>query len=160
MTLAALSLGANVGNRLENLRRAVLMMEPLGKVTKKSAAYETPPWGVESQPRFLNACVLLETELEALELLCRLKEIESAMGRVARERWGPREIDVDILTFGGDVIEILELTVPHPRLRERAFVLIPLAEIALEMSISPGGESVADLLKKTDVRGIVKIAPL
>jgi 2-amino-4-hydroxy-6-hydroxymethyldihydropteridine diphosphokinase len=135
-------------------------MMPLGTVTKKSHAYETPPWGVESQPRFLNACVLLETGLEAGELLRRVKGIEDALGRVERGRWGPREIDVDILTFGGGAMESLELTVPHPRMRERAFVLVPLNEIAPDMMIPPGCEPVADLLKKTDARGIVRIAPL
>ena len=135
------------------------MMKPLGTVTKKSGVYETPPWGVEAQPRFLNACLLLETELAPEELLARLKEIERNIGRVERERWGPREIDIDILTCGGEVINCAELTVPHPSMRERAFVLVPLSDIAPGLIVPPG-DSVSSLLEKTDSDGIVRVTSL
>ena len=148
MTVAALPLGSNVGNRLDNIRQAVVLMKPLGKVTKRSTVYETPPWGVEEQPRFLNACVLLETDAPPKILLGKLKEIEQAVGRVERERWGPREIDIDILTYGGEVINEAELTTPHPRMRERAFVLVPLSEIAPDMKIPPDDSEVSRIALK------------
>ena len=148
MTVVALSLGSNMGNRLNNIRQAVAMMKPLGEVTNRSAVYETPPWGIETQPRFLNACVLLETDSPPKILLDKLKEIERAVGRVERERWGPREIDVDILTYGEEVINEAELTAPHPRMRERAFVLVPLSEIAPDMKIPPDGCEVSRLARE------------
>ena len=164
MITAALSLGSNMGNRLDNIRQAVALMTPLGEVTKRSAVYETPPWGVDEQPRFLNACVLLETDAPPKKLLNKLKEIEQAVGRVERERWGPREIDIDILAYGGEVINEAELTVPHPRMRERAFVLVPLSEIAPDMKIPPDDCEVSGMAreireKKSD-DGIVIITQL
>ena len=159
MRVCALSGGGNLGNRLENIRQAVGMMKSLGTVTKKSGVYETPPWGIESQPRFLNACVLLETELAPAELLGRLKEIERNVWRVERERWGPREIDIDILTCGGEVLNGAELTVPHPLMRERAFVLVPLCDIAPDLRIPPG-DAVSNILEKTDRNGIVRVTSL
>ena len=164
MTEAALSLGSNMGNRLDNIRQAVALMKPLGEVTKRSTVYETPPWGVEAQPRFLNACVLLETETPPKILLEKLKEIEQAVGRVERERWGPREIDIDILTYGGEVLNDEELTVPHPIMRERAFVMIPLSEIAPDMKIPPDDGEVSriarEILEKASGDGIVIITQL
>ena len=164
MTVVALSLGSNLGNRLDNMRHAVALMKPLGKITKRSAVYETPPWGVEAQPRFLNACVLLETDVPPKMLLDKLKEIEQVVGRVERERWGPREIDIDILTYGGEVINEAELTVPHPGTRERAFVLIPLSEIAPDMKIPPDNGEVSliaqKIREKTSDDGIIFITQL
>ena len=164
MTTCALALGSNMGNRLDNMRRAVALMKPLGEVTARSAVYETPPWGVEEQPRFLNACVLLETGAPPKMLLEKFKEIEQAVGRVGRERWGPREIDIDILTYGGEVINDEELTVPHPMMRERAFVLVPLSEIAPGMKIPPDNCEVSGIARrireKTNSDGIVVITQL
>ena len=164
MTEAVLSLGSNMGNRLDNLRQAVILMKPLGKVTKRSAVYETPPWGVEAQPRFLNACILLETDEPPKMLLDKMKEIEQAMGRVEREHWGPREIDIDILTYGEEIISDAELTLPHPRTCERAFVLIPLSEIAPDMKIPPYDNEVSDMAQeireKASDDGIVIITQL
>ena len=148
MTLVALSLGSNMGNRLDNLRRAVALMKPLGNITGRSAVYETPPWGMETQPRFLNACVLIETGEPPKMLLDKLKEIERTVGRVPRERWGPREIDIDILIYGDEVINEIELKIPHPLMRERNFVLVPLSEIAPDMKIPPDGRQVSGVARK------------
>ena len=153
-----------MGNRLDNLRRAVALIKPLGEITKRSMVYETPPWGIEAQPRFLNACVLLETAVQPNFLLDKLKEIEQSVGRVESEHWGPREIDIDILTYGEDVINDAGLTVPHPLMRERAFVLFPLSEIAPEMKIAPDNSEVSDMARKiretSGEDGIVLITPL
>ena len=153
MMVCALALGSNMGGRLDNMRRAVALMKPLGEITKRSAVYETPPWGVKEQPRFLNACVLLETDEPPKILLEKLKEIERTVGRVERERWGPREIDIDILTYGEEIINDGELTIPHPMMHERAFVLIPLSEIVPDIKIPPGDE-------KTNGDGIIVITQL
>ena len=164
MTVCALSLGSNIGNRLENIRQAVVLMKPLGEVTKRSAVYETPPWGVEEQPRFLNVCILLETDEPPKALLGKLKKIEQAVGRTKHERWRPREIDVDILTYGGEVIDDEGLTVPHPRMRERAFVMIPLSEIAPDMKIPADDCEVSAIAQKIREKsaddGIVLITQL
>jgi len=148
MTICALSLGSNVGNRLDNIRQAVALMKPLGEITKRSSVYETPPWGVETQPRFLNACVLLETDVPPKILLDKLKEIEQTVGRMERERWGPREIDIDILTYGTEIINDAGLMVPHPMMHERAFVLIPLSEIAPDMKIPPDDSEVSRIAQR------------
>jgi 2-amino-4-hydroxy-6-hydroxymethyldihydropteridine diphosphokinase len=160
MTLCALSLGSNMGNRLDNIRRAVGVMRPLGSVTAKSEVYETPPWGILAQPRFLNACVLLETETMPLDLLAGLKDIERGLGRVQREHWGPREIDIDILTYGDEVLEEPGLVVPHPFMKERAFVLRPLFEIAPDLKLPPDGGEIARLIEKLDTSGIIRIVQL
>jgi len=164
MTVAALSLGSNMGNRLEKMRQAVVLMRPLGNITKRSAVYETPPWGFEMQPRFLNGCVLIETDVPPKILLDKLKEIERTVGRVPRERWGPREIDVDILTYGEEFINGAELTVPHPMMRERDFVIVPLAEIAPDIKLPPDNREISDIAReirgKTGDDGIIIITQL
>ena len=123
-------LGSNVGDRLEHLRRAVAeLRETQGiEVVAASSVYETDPVG-PPQPGFLNAVVELETDLGPHDLLRRLKEIEASVGRLARERWGPREVDLDLLLYGDDLIDTDDLKVPHPQLRDRAFVVVPLREL-------------------------------
>ena len=124
-----LALGSNMGNRLTTLKAAVLNFSPQISVKKKSSVYETPPWGFVEQDAFLNHVIKAETYLEPEPLLRHLKRLETALGRVPNFQNGPRLIDIDILFFDDAVIDTPPLVVPHPRLHERAFVLVPLAEI-------------------------------
>ena len=124
-----LALGSNMGNRLSNLKAAVLNLTPQMTVKQKSSVYETPPWGFTEQDAFLNQVVKVTTYLEPEALLRHLKRMETALGRVPNFQNGPRVIDIDILFFGNMIINTPPLVVPHPRLHERAFVLVPFAEI-------------------------------
>lgn len=132
--LVYLGLGANLGDRRANLESAIAQLAALGTVTARSSCYETEPMEVPGQPWFLNCAVALETELMPKQLLARLLEIERSLGRKRKvgQPKGPRTIDLDILLFGSSVIETAGLTIPHPALDERRFVLEPLAEIAPE----------------------------
>ncbi len=127
---AYLSLGSNLGDREANLRDAITRLGPLGKVTAVSSFYETEPVDFLEQPWFLNCVVLLETALPPQTLLQRLLEIERSLGRERLQPKGPRLIDIDILLFGNEVIREPGLSIPHPALHQRRFVLEPLAEIA------------------------------
>ena len=128
-----LSLGSNLGDRETNLREAIARLGELGKVSKVSAVYETEPVEVSGrQPWFLNCAASVETELTPLEFLKRLLAIELAMGRKRTELKGPRTIDMDIIFFGEEVLDTKELSLPHPAMQHRRFVLAPLAEIAPE----------------------------
>ncbi|MBQ7262650.1 MAG: 2-amino-4-hydroxy-6-hydroxymethyldihydropteridine diphosphokinase [Synergistaceae bacterium] len=129
--VTALGLGANLGDRLGSLREAVRRVEAAlrRKALARSDVFETMPWGVEDQPRFLNACVTVETDMPPLELLAIVKGIEREMGRVPGRRWGERIIDVDILLMGDRTIDEPGLRVPHAHLHEREFVLVPLSQI-------------------------------
>ena len=130
---AYLSLGSNLGDREGNLREAIAHLSELGSVTSVSALYETEPVEVASQqPWFLNCAVALESELAPLEFLKRMLAIEQSMGRKRTEPKGPRTIDMDIIFFGNEVLDTKELSVPHPAMQHRRFVLAPLAEIAPE----------------------------
>jgi 2-amino-4-hydroxy-6-hydroxymethyldihydropteridine diphosphokinase len=142
VTLAYVGLGANLGDREATIRRAA---ELIG-VRRLSSIRETEPWGYEDQPRFLNAVGELETALTARALLGRLLDVERELGRTrAGPRWGPRTIDLDLLLYGDQRVDEAGLTVPHPRLHERAFVLEPLAELDPALEV-PGKGMVADLL--------------
>ncbi|GEO83152.1 2-amino-4-hydroxy-6-hydroxymethyldihydropteridine diphosphokinase [Ciceribacter naphthalenivorans] len=123
------------------------------RVTAVSALYRTPPWGKTDQADFYNACALIETRLQPVRLLETCLDIERDMKRVRNERWGPRTIDIDVLTFDGLSIDAETLTVPHPRMTERAFVLMPLADIAPDMKVK--GRAVVDWLAEVDAGGIV-----
>jgi len=127
---AAIGLGSNLGDRLGNLRHAVELLRQQGSILATSSVYETPPLGVENQPRFLNAALIMELEAPPSLLLSILKGIEKKIGRKKRKRWGPREIDLDLLLIPDLIYEDESLKIPHPELANRAFVLIPLAEIA------------------------------
>jgi 2-amino-4-hydroxy-6-hydroxymethyldihydropteridine diphosphokinase len=129
MTLVNIGLGSNIGDAPANVKKAIEHIAELGCVTAQSTLYITAPWGVTDQAEFCNAAVQLETELSAQELLEKLKGIETLMGRQETTRWGPRLIDLDILTYGDLLLSEPGLTVPHKHMLERAFVLIPLAEI-------------------------------
>lgn len=140
-----LGLGSNLGNRRANLERAVQLLGEWLRVEEVSSLYETAPLGHADQPMFLNAVCRVETDLGPLQLLSLLKGIESALGRVPSFAGGPRSIDLDILFCGDMVMETGELTVPHPRIAERAFVLVPLLEIAPDLVHPASGESVRQL---------------
>ncbi|HWL25041.1 MAG TPA: 2-amino-4-hydroxy-6-hydroxymethyldihydropteridine diphosphokinase [Ureibacillus sp.] len=133
MNKVYLSLGTNIGDREKNLRQAVKMLqEKFESVQSVSSIYETAPVGYVDQPSFLNIVVFIETTYSALDCLNRCQSIENELGRVRMIRWGPRIIDLDILLFNNENIEVENLIVPHPRMFERAFVLVPLLEIAEE----------------------------
>jgi 2-amino-4-hydroxy-6-hydroxymethyldihydropteridine diphosphokinase len=134
-------LGSNLGDRLANLKAAVAALRgSVGiEVVRTSSVYETEPVGVEDQPRFLNAVVELRSDLSATELLGRLKGIEQEIGRTEGERWGPREIDLDLLLYGDELIDSGGLVVPHPEMKRRSFVLVPLLEIDRDITIPGDG---------------------
>ncbi|MFL5766348.1 MAG: 2-amino-4-hydroxy-6-hydroxymethyldihydropteridine diphosphokinase [Actinomycetota bacterium] len=136
---AYVGLGSNLGNRLENLRSAVrdLARTPGIRFVRSSSVYETAPVGGPEQGNFLNAVVEVSTELEPVGLLEAMRRIENELGRVRAARFGPRTIDLDLLLYGDEHIEEPELTVPHPRMHERAFVVVPLTELGA--AILPGG---------------------
>ncbi len=144
MPRAAIGLGGNVGDARATLELAIDALSRLGRVSARSSFYRTAPWGVTDQAEFINAAVLLDTELEPFALLRELKQLEREFERTETYRWGPREIDLDILTYGTCELRDAELTVPHARLFERAFALAPLAEIdpAFEAAYAalPAGE--------------------
>jgi 2-amino-4-hydroxy-6-hydroxymethyldihydropteridine diphosphokinase len=144
LTEIGLGLGSNIGDKPANIKRALALLEERAviRLTAVSSIYRTPPWGYERQEFFANACALAETRLAPLELLSAVNAVEKDMGRKPSIRWGPRLIDIDILFFGAETIENSKLNLPHKSLFERAFVLIPLAEIAPSLKIS--GRSVAE----------------
>jgi 2-amino-4-hydroxy-6-hydroxymethyldihydropteridine diphosphokinase len=126
-----LSLGSNIGNRASFLNQAVrLLSQNCGTLMAQSAIYETAPWGLLAQDDFLNMAVALDTALLPNELLAAVLQIETSLGRVRTEQWGPRTIDIDILLYGTVVVADKSLTVPHPLMHERRFTLQPLADIA------------------------------
>jgi 2-amino-4-hydroxy-6-hydroxymethyldihydropteridine diphosphokinase len=125
-----LGLGSNLGDRRTNLAKAIQLLEHEVSIERASSVYETDPWGVEDQPRFLNCVVAANTSLTPHELLVKLKSIEKEIGRLPSFRYGPRLVDLDLLLYDELVVSTDELTIPHPRMLERAFVLVPLAEIA------------------------------
>jgi 2-amino-4-hydroxy-6-hydroxymethyldihydropteridine diphosphokinase len=143
---AYLGLGSNVGDRLPMLQRAVDLLASRDgiRVTGSSRVYETDPVGGPPQPEYLNAVLRIETTLEPYGLLDACREVENTLGRERLERWGPRTIDVDILTFGDREIDEPDLQVPHPRMHERGFVLVPLLELAAEPPL-PGRRLIKDL---------------
>ena len=162
MAEALLAFGGNVGEVRETFDRALTMLCDGTEVRLKarSSDYATPPWGVEDQPSFVNRCVAIDTRLTPEALLARVQAIEHALGRARAEerRWGPRPIDIDILAYDDVARGGADLTLPHPRLFERAFVLVPLAEIVPERIIA--GKRVRDALAQLDTTGISRLPPL
>ena len=154
---AVISLGANLGNRLETLQGAIDALEdtPGVRVKAVSPVYETEPWGVEpgSQPSYFNAVVLLKTTLPPSSLLERAHAVEEAFHRVRDERWGARTLDVDIVAYADVVSDDPHLTLPHPRAHERAFVLAPWHDLDPEARL-PGRGAVADLLDAVTHDGV------
>jgi 2-amino-4-hydroxy-6-hydroxymethyldihydropteridine diphosphokinase len=159
MSEALVALGSNQGNSRDVLSRAVALLCDGRDVTllRRSSDYRTPPWGVTDQPAFVNGCLLVATGLSPRALLERALQIEQQLGRDrSRERrWGPRTIDIDLLAYDDVVVDEPDLKLPHPRLFERAFVLVPAAEVAPEWEIA--GISVRDALARVDRSGIERL---
>jgi 2-amino-4-hydroxy-6-hydroxymethyldihydropteridine diphosphokinase len=131
--LSFLSLGSNLGDRAKNLGKAIASLAPPVQPLLQSSIYQTEPWGYSDQPNFLNQVVKVETSFSPFELLDYIKGIEKQLGRQETFRFGPRLIDMDILFYDDLILETPQITIPHPRIHERAFVLIPLAEIAPDL---------------------------
>lgn len=159
MAEALLALGGNVGDSRAILDKAVALLTEDGAIelTARSSDYRTPPWGVKDQPPFINLCIAVATELPPRELLARTQAVETALGRDRTKElhWGPRRCDIDILAYDDLALETPELTLPHPRLFQRAFVLAPLAEIAGDKVIA--GRRVRDALDRLDTSGIERL---
>ena len=154
-----LSLGSNLGDRLANLRTAISSLPPQIMPEVQSSIYETEPWGYSDQPAFLNLVVKADTNLPPLDVLKYLKDIEVVMGRKETFRFGPRLIDLDILFYDDLIIATPDLTIPHPRILERAFVLIPLAEIAPDLSHPDSGKTIQQLKSLVDASSIKLFQP-
>jgi len=150
---AYIGIGSNLDEPERQVRRAIGALRALGEVAAASSLYRTAPWGKTDQPEFVNAVVALETKLLPRPLLHGLKWLESELGRKeGGERWGPRRIDFDILLYGDQEVDDDDLVVPHPRLHERAFALVPLAEIA------PQYRTLLENLTSDDRAGVVAIS--
>ena len=161
MADALLALGGNVGDVRQTLDRAIADFCDGTQVvlSARSADYRTPPWGIEDQPPFVNACIGVSTTLSPLDLLARAQAVEAKFGRRRAEekRWGPRTLDIDLVAYDDVALATPELTLPHPRLFERAFVLAPLAEIAGDRVIA--GIRIRDALAKLYTSGIERLPP-
>lgn len=155
---AYLGLGGNIGEPAAAMAQALQRLDsaPLTRVGAVSSLYRTPPWGVADQPDFLNAVARVETGIAPRELLAFCLDIERSMKRVRERRWGPRVIDIDILLFGSFELDEAELKIPHPRIAERAFVLVPLAEIAPAVMV--GQKTAAELAASIDASGMHRLA--
>ena len=161
MADALIALGGNVGDARATLAKAIGLLCD-GKDVRliaRSSDYRTPPWGDENQAPFINLCIEVETSLTPRALLTRAQQVERSLGRVRAKdrRWGPRTVDLDILAYDDVSLEEPDLKLPHPRLLERAFVLVPLGEIAPDRMI--GGMRVRDALARLDTAGIERLGP-
>lgn len=158
MSYIYLSLGSNLGNRQENIKKALeAIAHTIGNIKKISGFYETEPWGKKNQPWFLNCCSEIETILSHQELLEKCQNIEKIMGRTKKGKWGPRVIDIDILFYGDKSSKTAKLTIPHPRIRNRRFVLKPLHEIAPNFIHFLFKKTIKELLKECSDRSIVRL---
>ena len=155
-----LGLGANLDDRRATLRAAVAELRSLLSNVRVSALYETAPWGDQDQPAFLNAALRGTTELPPLDLLDATQDIERRLGRVrSARRWGPRAIDIDILLYGTETVSHPRLTIPHRHLRDRGFVLRPLADLAPARTIPPDHAQIAELLTIINANDLKQIEP-
>ena len=157
MTTAYIGLGSNLGDRMATLRTAIERLKSLGRVTRVSRLYQTEPVGYLEQPRFLNAVVALESALAPTDLLDALLAIERDLGRTRAFPNAPRTLDLDLLLLDDVILDTPELTLPHPRLHERGFVLVPLAEIASEMVHAGTGKTMRELLRALPDEGGVDV---
>lgn len=159
---AFLALGGNVGNSRAILDRAVTVLcDGRGlRLTARSSDYSTPPWGFKYQPPFINLCIAVDTTLSPRDMLTRVQEVEMKLGRdrAHEKRWGPRTCDIDIIAYDDLSLDEPGLILPHPHLFERAFVLLPLAEIAPDRVIA--GQTPSQALLKIDAAGIERLPPL
>ncbi len=153
----ALAFGSNVGEKAGNIRQAIeaLAAEDGLKLVRESPLYRTPPWGLTDQDWFCNACALFDTDLSPRALLDVCQAVERDLGRIRTVRWGPRLIDIDIITFGSLAVSSDALTIPHPHAHERGFVLVPLNDIAPDLALASG--LVRDNLARADTEGIVRL---
>ncbi len=152
-----LGIGSNLGKRRENLQKAVSALRKNLHIDRISKIYETQPWGFTDQPAFLNQVLSAETEMEPLELLAEVKEIEKGIGRTLTFRYGPRVIDIDILFYDDLILDEENLSIPHPMIAERAFVLVPLDEIAPQWVHPVLQQTVHDLVQHIDQQGIIPL---
>jgi len=156
-----IALGGNVGDVRDTIREALAILDrgPNVKLIKRSPSYLSPPWGVQDQPPFINCCATIDTTLGPYDLLRRVQEVERAFGRdrANERRWGPRKLDIDIIAYDDVTMNDPDLILPHPRLFERAFVLVPLADIAADRLIA--GVRVTDALAQVDATGIERLPP-
>lgn len=152
--IAYLALGSNIGDKVGHLRQAMQAIAALPgtRITARSSVYRTPPWGKTDQDWFANAVIAVETTLAPEPLLAACLAVERELGRVRRERWGPRVIDIDVLLHGDHAWASPSLTLPHPAMTERAFVLVPLAEIAPDLMVK--GHSVRHWRDRLETTGI------
>lgn len=161
MSEALLALGGNVGDSRAILDRAVAMLCDgiTVKLLARSSDYRTPPWGDTDQGPFVNLCIAVETTLAPLALLARAHEVERALGRdrAQERRWGPRTADIDVLAYDDLTLDTPDLTLPHPRLFERAFVLVPLAEIVPDRVIA--GRRIGEAVKAIGISDIDRLLP-
>lgn len=159
MPRAFVAFGGNVGDARDTIARAIVQFCDGDRIRliARSSDYRTPPWGKTDQPAFINTCIEIETGLTPVGLLDRAHEVERAFGRDRHkeEHWGPRSLDIDLLTYGEDKIDNPGLTLPHPRLFERAFVLVPLTEIAPDAVVA--GRSLREALDRLDQAGIERL---
>lgn len=159
MAEALIGLGGNVGDVRTTLDRAVAAFcdGDVVRLLARSADYETPPWGVTDQPPFVNLCLRVATVLAPKALLQRALAVEAGLGRdrATGRRWGPRPVDIDILAYDDLALDARDLTLPHPRMKDRAFVLVPLAEIAPNWRVD--GERIADLAARIDATGVTRL---
>ncbi|MBW7958228.1 MAG: 2-amino-4-hydroxy-6-hydroxymethyldihydropteridine diphosphokinase [Candidatus Promineofilum sp.] len=160
MSLIYLSLGSNLNDRFANLRRAINELQQFVTVTAISPVFATEPWGDTDQPPFLNICVAVAGDLSPHEMLHRIKEVECRMGREKTRHWGPRLIDIDILFYDKLILKDDELTIPHPFMAERAFVLAPLAVIIPDFIHPQTGLSVQEMLEKVDMSGVERLVEM
>lgn len=156
---AALGLGSNIGSSRDRIAEALALLADVDgiNIIRRSSDYRTPPWGPVPQDDYVNACVIVETALSPRALLDRCLEIERSLGRVRDIRWGPRVIDIDVLIYGTLAIDEDGLTIPHPRMGERAFVLVPLTEIWPDAPIGGGRTAEEALRSCPDVEAVIRL---
>lgn len=149
-----IGLGSNIGHKRDNLEQAAAAISNIPDIDliRSSSLYQTEPWGNTDQDTFINQVIEVETDLSAQEMLRALQDIEIKMGRQRKEKWGPRIIDLDILLYGNEVMDDLNLQIPHPHMRERLFVLVPLYEIGPELRFPDDGATIKEVLSSVLAR--------